>query len=80
MELRYNGVIYLIGLESIQAHKIIGSRENIKSLVEEFVIHVLLEISLVGIIDSFLRNTALSMLVGICVIEGFQFLWREYRG
>jgi hypothetical protein len=46
----------------------------------EFGIHVLLEVTLVGIVDSFLKNTVLSMLVGICIVEGCQLLWRRWRG
>jgi hypothetical protein len=50
-----------------------------RSFVEEFGIHILLEVTLVGIIDNFLNNTVLSMIVGICIVEGFQFLWRKWR-
>lgn len=48
-------------------------------LVEHFGLHVLLEVSIVGIADSFLNNTIISMLVGICIVEGCQFLWRTWR-
>ena len=50
-----------------------------RSFVEEFGIHILLEVTLVGIIDNFLNNTVLSMIVGICIVEGCQFLWRKWR-
>jgi hypothetical protein len=51
-----------------------------RGFVEEFGIHILLEVTLVGIVDSFLNNTVLSMLVGICIVEGCQFLWRKWKG
>ena len=50
-----------------------------RCFVEEFGIHVLLEVSLVGIVDSFMNNTVLSMIVGICIVEGCQFLWRKWK-
>ena len=52
---------------------------EVRGCVEEFGIHVLLEVSLVGAIDSFLNNTILSMLIGICMVEGCQFIWRKRR-
>lgn len=51
-----------------------------RSFVEEIGIHILLEVTLVGIIDNFLNNTILSMFVGISIVEGCQFLWRKWRG
>lgn len=56
------------------------SVDGMRSLIEQFGIHLLLEVSMVGIIDRFLMNTILSMLVGICLVEGCQFLWRKWRG
>ena len=50
-----------------------------RGFVEEFGIHILLEVSLVGIIDNFINNTVLSMIVGICIVEGCQFLWRKWK-
>ena len=50
-----------------------------RGFVEEFVIHILLEVTLVGIIDNFLKNTVLSMFVGICIVEGCQWVWRKWR-
>jgi hypothetical protein len=50
-----------------------------RSFVEEFGIHILLEVTLVGIIDNFLNNTVLSMFVGICIVEGCQWIWRKWR-
>lgn len=50
-----------------------------RGFVEEFGIHILIEVILVGIIDNFLNNTVLSMIVGICIVEGCQFLWRKWR-
>ena len=53
---------------------------GIRGFVEEFGIHILLEVTLVGIVDSFLKNTVLSMFVGICIVESCQLLWRRWRG
>ena len=50
-----------------------------RGFVEEFVIHILLEVTLVGIIDNFLNNTVHSMFLGICIVERCQFLWRKWR-
>ena len=50
-----------------------------RSFMEEFGIHILIEVTLVGIIDSFLSNTVLSMFVGICIVEGCQLAWRKWR-
>ena len=38
--------------------------DEARDFFEEFGIHVLLDVTLVGIVDSFLKNTVLSMLVG----------------
>ncbi len=54
-------------------------RYEARGFVEELGIHVLLEVTLVGIVDSVLNNTVLSMLVGICIVEGCQLLWRIRR-
>jgi hypothetical protein len=53
--------------------------DEARGFFEEFGIHVLLDVTLVGIVDSFLKNTVLSMLVGICIVEGCQLLWRKWR-
>ena len=50
-----------------------------RGLVEEFGIHVLLEVSLVGIIDRSLNNTILSMVFGISIVEVCMYLWRKRR-
>jgi hypothetical protein len=34
---------------------------------------------LVGVVDSFLNNTVLSMIIGIFIVEGCQFHWRKRR-
>jgi hypothetical protein len=52
--------------------------DEARDFFEEFGIHILLEVTLVGIVDSFLKNTVLSMLVGICIVEGCQLLWRKW--
>jgi len=62
---------------SQRACKTVKGYEEAKRFVEQFGIHVILEVSLVGIIERYLQNTVLSMLVGICIIEGIQFFWRK---
>jgi hypothetical protein len=52
---------------------------GLRGFMEDIGIHVLLEVTLVGIMDRFLKNTVLSMLVGICIVEGCQLLWRIWR-
>ena len=53
--------------------------DEVISFAEEFGIHLLIEITLVGLIDSFLENTILSMFLGICFVEGIQLIWRKWR-
>jgi hypothetical protein len=50
-----------------------------RGFVEEFGIHILLEVTLVGIFDNFVNNTVLSMILGIFMVEGCQLLWRKRR-
>ena len=45
---------------------------------EEVGLHVLIEVSIVGVLDSFLKNTVASMLLGICIVEGCQMIWRRW--
>jgi hypothetical protein len=56
-----------------------GAFGEARGLVEEFGIHVLLEVSLVGVIDRSLNNTVLSMIFGISIVEISQYLWRKRR-
>ena len=51
-----------------------------RSFIEEIGIHILLEVTLVGIFDNFLNNTVLSMFVGISIVEGCQLILRKWRG
>ena len=53
--------------------------DEVISFVEEFGLHLLIEVTLVGIIDSFLENTILSMFMGICLVEGIQLICRKWR-
>ena len=52
---------------------------RVSGFFEEVVLHVLVEVSIVGVIDSFLKNTVASMLLGVCIVEGFQMIWRRWR-
>jgi hypothetical protein len=49
-----------------------------RAFAEEFGIHLLLEVSLVGIINSFLQNTFLSTLLGVSIVEGCQWICRKW--
>ncbi len=53
--------------------------DGILGFVKEFGIHVMLEVSLVGLVDTFQNNAVLSMRGGICIVEGCQFHWRKWR-
>ena len=53
---------------------------GLRSFIEQFGIHLVLEVFIVGLIDGFLMNTVLSMLVGISLVEGCQWMWRKWRG
>ena len=52
---------------------------DVRGFFEEVGLHVLIEVSIVGVIDSFLKNTMVSMLLGICIVEGCQMTWRRWR-
>ena len=52
---------------------------DVRGFFEEVGLHVLIEVSIVGVIDSFLKNTVMSMLLGICIVEGCQMIWRRWR-
>ena len=52
---------------------------DVRGFFEEVGLHVLIEVSIVGVIDSFLKNTVVSMLLGICIVEGCQMIWRRWR-
>ena len=52
---------------------------EVNGFLEEIGIHILLEVTLVAIVDRFLNNTVLSMLMGISVVEVCQLLWRRRR-
>jgi len=52
---------------------------DVRGFFEEVGLHVLIEVSIVGVIDSFLKNTVVSMLLGICIVEGSQMTWRRWR-
>ena len=58
---------------------LVARNGGFRGFMEDIGIHVLLEVTLVGIMDRFLKNTVLSMLVGICIVEGCQLLWRIWR-
>ena len=53
---------------------------DVRGFFEEVGLHILIEVSIVGVIDSFLKNTVASMLLGICIVEGCQMAWRRLRG
>jgi hypothetical protein len=52
---------------------------DVRRFLEEVGLHILIEVSIVGVIDSFLKNTVVSMLLGICIVEGCQMIWRRWR-
>jgi len=70
----------MIRSASLRGLEIDREREGLMRFAEEFVIHVLLDISVVVIIDVFLRNYLLSILIGDGIIEVAQFFWRKWRG
>jgi hypothetical protein len=67
------------GIRESRSGALVSQAEGIRGFVEELGIHVVLGVSLVGFVDTFLNNTVLSMLVGVCLVEGCQFLWRKWR-
>ena len=53
---------------------------GLMSFIEQFGIHLILEVSIVSLLDQVLMNTAFSLFVGITLIEGCQLLWRRFTG
>jgi len=56
------------------------SVEGLRSFIEQFGIHLIVEVSIVSLLDEVLMNTAFSLLVGITLVEGCQLLWRRFTG
>jgi len=54
-------------------------RDAVKAFLEQFSLHLLIEATAVSLIDQVVRNTALSMVIGVGLVEGVRVLWREWR-
>ncbi len=55
-------------------------REGVKAFLEQFCLHLLVEVTAVSLIDQVVGNTALSMILGVGLVEGVRVLWRGWRG
>ena len=53
--------------------------EAAKAFLEQFCLHLLVEVTAVSLIDQVVRNTALSMVLGVGLVEGVRVLWRGWR-
>lgn len=51
----------------------------LKSLVQHLGIHAGLELSVIGILDQIIPHTALSVIVGIVLVESCQAIWRKTK-
>ena len=54
--------------------------ESVKAFLEQFCLHLLIEVTAVSLVDQVVRNTALSMVLGVSLVEGARVLWRRWRG
>ena len=55
------------------------ARDATKSFLEQFGLHLVVEVTLVSLIDQVVRNTALSMVLGVGLVEGVRVLWHQWR-
>lgn len=55
-------------------------REGVKAFLEQFCLHLLIEVMAVSLIDRVVGNTAVSMVLGVGLVEGARVLWRRWRG
>jgi hypothetical protein len=55
-------------------------RESVKAFLEQFCLHLLVEVTVVSLIDQVVGNTALSMVLGVGLVEGARVVWRRWRG
>ncbi len=55
-------------------------REGVKAFLEQFCLHLLIEVTAVSLIDRVVGNTALSMVLGVSLVEGARVVWRGWRG
>ncbi|MBN2334796.1 hypothetical protein JXL21_04500 [Candidatus Bathyarchaeota archaeon] len=53
--------------------------EAAKAFLEQFCLHLLVEVTAVSLIDQVVMNTALSMVLGVGLVEGVRVLWRGWR-
>jgi hypothetical protein len=53
--------------------------DAVKAFFEQFCLHLLVEVTAVSLIDQVVRNTALSMIMGVGLVEGMRVLWRGWR-
>jgi len=54
-------------------------REGVKTFLEQFCLHLLIEVTAVSLIDQVIGNTALSMVLGVSLVEGARVVWRGWR-
>jgi hypothetical protein len=55
------------------------ARDSMRSFLEQFGLHLVVEVTVVSLIDQVVRNTALSMVLGVGLVEGVQVLWQGWR-
>jgi hypothetical protein len=54
-------------------------RDDMRSFLEHFGLHLVIEVTVVSLIDRIVMNTAISMAVGIGLVEGARILWQKWR-
>ena len=54
--------------------------EGVKAFLEQVFLHLLVEVTAVSLIDQVVGNTALSMVLGVSLVEGCRVVWRRWRG
>ncbi len=53
--------------------------DAVKSFFEQFCLHFLVEVTAVSLVDGVVGNTALSMVLGVGLVEGARVVWRGWR-
>jgi hypothetical protein len=55
------------------------ARDDVRSFLEHFGLHLVVEVTVVSLIDQIVMNTAMSMVMGIGLVESVRVLWEKWR-
>jgi hypothetical protein len=55
------------------------ARDDMRSFLEHFGLHLVVEVTVVSLIDQIVMNTAMSMVMGIGLVESVRVFWEKWR-